>query len=96
MSSHRLKEVVVIVAIVLATTSLAFVFLGRNLHWLEGAGGVIVSWMVALGLLVSFAGGIGLAAARKNPLWLLATVSALCAGYVWILVASGMAMGRMH
>jgi len=96
MSRPRLKEAVVIGAIFLAVAPLVFVFLNRNLRWLEGFGGTIVLSVVALGLLVGFLGGIGLAIARKNPLWLLATVSALSAGYVWILVATGMAIGRMH
>lgn len=96
MSASRLKEVAVIVATVLATAPLLLVFLGRNLHWLDGIGGAIVFWTVVPGLLIGSLGGVGLAATRNNPLWLLATVLALCAGYVWYVLATGMAMAHMH
>jgi hypothetical protein len=92
----RPTEAIVIGAIFLAVAPLAFVFLRRNLHWLEGVGGTIVLSIVGFALLTGFLGGIGLTISRKNPLWLLAAVSALCAGYVWIIVATGMAIGRMH
>lgn len=96
MSGSRMKEAIVIGATCLAVAPLAFVFLGRNLRWLDGDGGAVVLFIVTVGLFVGLLGGISLAIKRKNPLWLLATVSTLCAGYVWILVATGMAMGRMH
>ncbi|WP_306580928.1 hypothetical protein [Dokdonella sp.] len=96
MSGSRLKETIVVGATCLAAAPLVFVFLGSNLRWLDSDGGAIVLFIVTVGLLVGILGGISLAIARKNPLWLLATVSTLCAGYVWILVAAGMAIGHMH
>ncbi len=96
MSKRRLADAVVIGLASLAVLPLAFVFGGENLRWLEGGGGTIVLLVVMLGLLTGFLGGIALAIARKNPLWLIATVSVLCAGYVWLVVAMGMAIGHMH
>lgn len=96
MSKRRLVDTAVVGLTLLAILPLAVVFGGENLRWLEGGVGTIVLLVVVFGLIAGFLGGISLAIARKNPLWLIATVSALCAGYVWILVAMGMAIGHMH
>lgn len=96
MSTRRLADSAVVGLTTLAVLPLAFVFGGENLRWLEGGVGNLVLLVVMLGLIAGFVGGIALAIARKNPLWLVATVSALCAGYVWLLVAMGMAIGHMH
>lgn len=95
MSTRRLADNAVVGLTMLAVLPLAFVF-GENLRWLEGGVGALMLLVVMLGLIAGFVGGIALAITRKNPLWLVATVSALCAGYVWLLVAMGMAIGHMH
>jgi hypothetical protein len=96
MSTRRLVDTAVVGLTSLAVVPLAAVFGGENLRWLEGGVGTLVLFVVVLGLMAGFLGGIVLAIARKKPLWLIATVSALCAGYVWLLVAMGMAIGHMH
>jgi hypothetical protein len=96
MSRRRLADTVVVGLTSLAVLPLAVVFGGENLRWLEGGVGTLVLLVVVLGLIAGFLGGIALAIARKNPLWLIATVSASCVGYVWLLVAMGIAIGHMH
>lgn len=96
MSTRRLVDAAVVGLTALAILPLAVVFGGENLRWLESGVGTFVLLVVVLGLIAGFLGGIVLAIARKNPLWLIATVSTLCAGYVWLLVAMGMAIGHMH
>ncbi len=96
MSMQRPVDIAVVGLMSLAILPLVFVFAGKNLRWLDGGGGSIVLLVVVLGLLAGFFGGIFLAIVRKNPVWLVATASALCAGYVWFLVAVGMAIGHMH
>ena len=58
---------------------------------------LVLMGVVCTGILGGVVGGVALAISRKNPLWLIATVVALSAGYAWLLFVVAAAMGGgMH
>lgn len=96
MPKRRPIGVVVIALTSVAILPLLGVFASGNLRWINSLAGQLLLIVVMLGLLVGVLGGIGLAVSRKNPLWLIVTIMALCAAYFWFLVMVGVGMGRMH
>lgn len=85
----------------LVLTSLPFIpiialFASGSLSWMRGMTGVLLFAGVIVGVLGGTFGGIVMAIARKNPLWLITTAVAAGAGYWWLLAARGMAVAGMH
>lgn len=68
----------------------------RNASWLEGRAGVFVWISIMVDVAGGLIGGIVLAAARRNPVWLIASLTSLCAGFYWLLFAMAMGMAHMH
>lgn len=79
-----------------AVVPLAGVFASRNLSWFDGAAGWVLLSIICIGVLGGAVGGVALAVSRKNPLWLIATMVAMCAAYVSLLFGVGVGIGNMH
>lgn len=74
----------------------AAIFASHNVSWLNHAIGGFAWWSVVAGVLGGLLGGITLAYQRRNPLWLIASVTSLCIGFFWLLFAMAVGMASMH
>lgn len=96
MSLARITERTVIALVLLAAVATACVFVSGNVSWMREWTGFVWFFALAGGLLGGLIGGISLAIARKNPLWLLATVASLCMGYFGLALMYGIGLASMH
>lgn len=70
----------------------AIVMKGGKFAWAA----VPVLWLTIIAIVVGFAGGIYLAATRRNAWWLLITLASAFLGYIQIQVIIVSGMARMH
>lgn len=96
MSLARLINGSVITLVLLGAIAMACALMSSNLSWTRGWVGIVWFFALAAGVLGGLFGGISLAIARRNPLWLLATVAAFCMSYVGLVFMYGIGIASLH
>ncbi|MEP7097241.1 MAG: hypothetical protein ABI748_06210 [Dokdonella sp.] len=68
----------------------------HNLSWMNGWVGGTWLLSVAAGVFVGLFGGVSLAIARKNPLWLAPSILSFCVAFAAVVLITAMGMAQMH